>query len=533
MTVILEGERSFWLGTQAALVEDSRELAWAETFVKSDPHLKWIVGRFAEAERANLNGHIFPLKDHQAAAETLPNKPLNMLHFPQRIVGHFVAAQMIVPGADNKPDGVMTAAADDGLNAYIDALSAFYAYYFPDQLKQVEKAHAAGLLSYSMEAVPDTLTCPNAGCGLTVPYNGKTSPAYCGHLNKPGSPKRLNKTNFLGGALIIPPASPAWSRADITQMMALMEENELESAGVFEQVAAQFPHMTFAQQEVLTAQVVMVAQRTQDDRRDAVLYASSVSMADRMRLAKEGKALKDGSYPIETLKQLKSAIILCQSGHGDVAAAKALIIRRANDLGGAGMLPTDWRPKKDTGGDAEMHKHVAAGRVLRPYRASALVAAGLAVKAQDTGRVLMIQRSILDDTDPAAGTWEFPGGHIETGEPGQPAETPFEAARREWEEETGAVLPAGQLKGSWTSPNGVYQGFVYVIRSETDVPANTMPAVRHVLNPDDPDGDDIEVAAWWDLQHLPDMPALRPECQTTDWALLNSASLDDVGVPAA
>ena len=149
-------------------------------------------------------------------------------------------------------------------------------------------------------------------------------------------------------------------------------------------------------------------------------------------------------------------------------------------------------------------------------------AAGLAVKAHDTGRVLMIQRALVDD-DPAAGTWEFPGGHVEDGE------APLAAAIREWGEETGARLPPGRPAATWTSPNGVYKGYVYVIAREADLDINLDHEDRHVLNPDDPDGDAIEVAAWFDPLTLPTMPSLRPECWTTDWtAILNADDFDGV-----
>jgi hypothetical protein len=52
---------------------------------------------------------------------------------------------------------------------------------------------------------------------------------------------------------------------------------------------------------------------------------------------------------------------------------------------------------------------------------------------------------------------------------------------------------------------------VHEIRSESSVPINLHPESRRVLNPDDPDGDNVEVAAWWDPEHLRYMQALRPE----------------------
>ncbi|MER7951961.1 NUDIX domain-containing protein [Streptomyces sp. NPDC096079] len=145
--------------------------------------------------------------------------------------------------------------------------------------------------------------------------------------------------------------------------------------------------------------------------------------------------------------------------------------------------------------------------------------AGLAVKAADTGRVLMIQRA-LDDKDPAAGTWELPGGHLEKGEDA------LTAAVREWTEETGSTLPAtASVVGSWTAPNGIYRGFVAVVPAEADVPINTPHSDRSVENPDDPRGDATEVTAWWPIESLPRMPLLRPECREIPWALLTGASL--------
>jgi SPP1 gp7 family putative phage head morphogenesis protein len=116
--------------------------------------------------------------------------------------------------------------------------------------------------------------------------------------------------------------------------------------------------------------------------------------------------------------------------------------------------------------------------------------AGVAIKAADTGRVLMIQRC-LDPEDPAAGTWEFPGGHL------NPGEQPDEAAAREWCEETGLTFPPGKWVGAWD--NGTYRGYVYKITREADVPINTG------------DGEDGETLAWFDPAHLHGFPAIRPE----------------------
>ncbi|MFJ6085166.1 phage portal protein [Streptomyces sp. NPDC092369] len=154
------------------------------------------------------------------------------------------------------------------------------------------------------------------------------------------------------------------------------------------------------------------------------------------------------------------------------------------------------------------HRLNDAGRLAVRKVAGEVAVAGLAVRATDTGRVLMLQRG-LDPADPAAGSWEFPGGHLEEDE------TPLAAACREWSEETGIVLPyapetAARLAfgtaPTWT--HGIYQGFVYDIPAEAALDLNCR---DQVTNPDDPDGDCVESIAWWDPAQMPGNTALRSE----------------------
>jgi len=146
--------------------------------------------------------------------------------------------------------------------------------------------------------------------------------------------------------------------------------------------------------------------------------------------------------------------------------------------------------------------------------------AGLVLKAGDTGRVLMIQRSLQDEGDPNGGLWEFPGGGLERGD-----HSTLHGALREFAEEVGQPAPrAGVVSHTWRSGDGVYQGHVLVIPSEDSL---VLHDGRVTVNPDDPDGDHHEQAAWWDPDHARKNPALRPEVKASPWRAIKVAAADD------
>jgi 8-oxo-dGTP pyrophosphatase MutT (NUDIX family) len=136
---------------------------------------------------------------------------------------------------------------------------------------------------------------------------------------------------------------------------------------------------------------------------------------------------------------------------------------------------------------------------------------GLALRAGDTGRVLMLQRAMTQG-DPAAGMWEFPGGHKSYNE------TDKQGAIREWSEETGIKFPKkkAQLFSTWTSFNGRYTGWVFEIPTESDV---QLDGREEVVNPD---GDWFEAVAWFDPRDLSNHPGIRPELKA-DIASVQSA----------
>src|SRR5262245_17319841 len=115
-------------------------------------------------------------------------------------------------------------------------------------------------------------------------------------------------------------------------------------------------------------------------------------------------------------------------------------------------------PGTDPDDSDEFHEQARRIMGIAPpptvVKASKVEVAGLAIRARGTGRVLVLQRALPqpgDEEDPAAGSWEFPGGHLEPTD-----DDPLEGAKREWSEETGIAVPEGKVTGHWVSKDGVY-----------------------------------------------------------------------------
>ena len=167
---------------------------------------------------------------------------------PNRRVGAFAAAELVYPNES---------AAEGSGNPIIEALAAFWEYYERDLWPSIQMAHREGTLFFSMEAVPQSLTCKGKGdfegCGQTYEYAGRQSPTYCDHLNLSASRKILHKPVFTGGALITPGTKPGWRNAHIKELSKLIED-ELDQADLlFREIADEAPHMNTLQIENVMA----------------------------------------------------------------------------------------------------------------------------------------------------------------------------------------------------------------------------------------------------------------------------------------
>ncbi len=94
---------------------------------------------------------------------------------------------------------------------------------------------------------------------------------------------------------------------------------------------------------------------------EAAVYKRDIDTATRRRLRAEGRALPNLSYPIENAGDLDNAAHLARTGHGDVAAARRLIARRARELGVANPLDeSDGATKSSSEAEAVAAEDVTA-----------------------------------------------------------------------------------------------------------------------------------------------------------------------------
>lgn len=83
----------------------------------------------------------------------------------------------------------------------------------------------------------------------------------------------------------------------------------------------------------------------QEEKDEEEVEKRDFSAEERKKLAEEGKAMPDGSFPIENKGDLKNAIRLAGQAK-DKAKAIEFICRRARALGAEEMIPDDWKAKK-------------------------------------------------------------------------------------------------------------------------------------------------------------------------------------------
>jgi hypothetical protein len=284
--VIIQRDDSFLVCSSAALLEPSDRLeAWAQRHIRVDPDIRWILGNYVEADNANSNGHIFPLDELIQAQATLPGKPLNMMHREHYIVGAFAGAQLLTTEGVPVTAAEVDVATRSEVGAHIEALAGMWHNRFTEEFFNVRRAHAEGSLFFSMEAIPDQVSCPT--CDHRTAFAGITSDTYCDHMQGATGPKRLHTPTFSGGAIILPPVKPGWSRADITAIARYLDDPAAEE--VYDAVATESPQLSPQEWERLMIEII-----------GTDLEDRKVKTDERKKLAKSGDAMPDGCLSADT-----------------------------------------------------------------------------------------------------------------------------------------------------------------------------------------------------------------------------------------
>lgn len=253
MTLLIEGRRSFHLASTCAMVgEDNDQVtAWAaaKDHITIRPDASWLMGHFVEADRPNQNGHLFGLEDLAAAHASVVHRPLNMGHRELYNVGTFVATELLFPTA--APDGTPAAAAVMD-HPYVEALAQLWKNRYPTEHMAILTAARMGASFFSMEAVPESMTCLESPggteCGETFAFKGLYHEDYCAHMEDMRSKKRLNKPRYIGGAVIIPPVRPGWRNAEMSEVAAfeaeLVRRHASEADAIFAHMHATAGHLS-------------------------------------------------------------------------------------------------------------------------------------------------------------------------------------------------------------------------------------------------------------------------------------------------
>ena len=201
-----------YLTANAYIVERASELPreFASEFKQMDlnPSFMWIAGRYVQANNVNKNGHFWSTEDLQAGQSTIKYVPMNVNH-GEIAVGTFIEAKLVERASASNPDE---------MNPEIQALGLLWAANYPAVAAMVRDAHEKKQLHFSMECVSEKKQCLQ--CEQEFAYAAQAH-EVCEHLAASATaPRRFINPIFVGGALVMPPESPAWQDADVTDVAA-------------------------------------------------------------------------------------------------------------------------------------------------------------------------------------------------------------------------------------------------------------------------------------------------------------------------
>lgn len=224
-TLVLEKNNRIFLTAPARIARTQADVAqefasqtdWSLDERSSNPFIKWIAGDFVEADNPNQNTQFWTANDLALGEYSIKYAPLNMLHKQRVPVGFFLATNTVK--LDQAAAGT----------AKIQALSGMWTHIFPFESAVIDQANDQGALFYSMECRGTHVHCAGPdGCDESFDYMAPDG--HCDHLKERSSIRHIVNPTFRGGAIIVPPTQPGWSRARAT---VLLEESLREEASMY------------------------------------------------------------------------------------------------------------------------------------------------------------------------------------------------------------------------------------------------------------------------------------------------------------
>lgn len=194
--------------------------AWARR-TEAAPHMKWIAGRYVEAERANRNGALWTTGDLEFGALGVRGGPLNWLHEADKVIGTLAEAEIVTPSTEVASEQ----------RPYIATLAALWPWVRPNEVAHFVEQAQAGKAYQSMECIAEKVECGT--CGSQFPYAQMVQQAstVCPHIRERSATRRFINPSFMGAGTIVAPVSPGWANAHVTLMPTAQRLAEAASEG--------------------------------------------------------------------------------------------------------------------------------------------------------------------------------------------------------------------------------------------------------------------------------------------------------------
>lgn len=245
------------------------------------------------------------------------------------------------------PVGQLTLA---GGHAPLNATAASAAKHYDDTASAVADIHVgedeygiwcAGSLRPGLEEMQIRALRASAPSGDWRPINGSLELVAICQVNVPGFPTA--RAMIASGKILALVAAGA-------SYMALMKSQAVQTlatkADLLGQLAASAPNLKVRAEEARKAyfesQVASFQQQALIA--SAVAELAKISDDERQGLAKEGKAMPDGGYPIRNVDDLKNAIqAYGRAKASERSAVRKHIIKQARKLKQSSLIPEHWR----------------------------------------------------------------------------------------------------------------------------------------------------------------------------------------------